>query len=242
MLIKLLRSAEILSNDTRPPKPTVVYIVNPFAELKALPYLISAFSYLLAHYTFRTDSHDEKDETELVLKIIPIAMIASRTTVSLPSPQMYMKVARETYELFQVQNSTEEISSYASASLFQLAESIPKMLNFKLAPEPLSALYGGNTSYHLAYSWNFEGQWLSASFTNKYGSRHWNASYCLGERFQPWPIFRNVAKEIWEAALDVVDAQKVSCRLIIAKDDVMLQQEIDSEKSPHHIQLNYSNS
>lgn len=201
-------------------------MVNPFDTPKALPNLCLSFSRILEAYDYGsgTSSHGN----DLILKILPISMLASKTTIALPAPEMYAQVAMEVHSQCPPCSLRESRSPINSHSLFQLAESIPKALNFSLTTDPSTALVGDDVAYHLAYSWSPDGQWLSMALTNTCSSRHWTVSYCLGVIPAKWPTFRAVAKEVWDTMLELLDIQWGGYRLFIVKDSCMAQVEIDS--------------
>ena len=208
-------------------QPTVIYMVNPFDPPKALPHLCLSFSRILEAYD--CGSRAGSYGYDLVLKILPISMLASKTTIALPPPEMYAKVAMEVYNQCPPNSLRESRSPIHSHSLFQLAETVPKTLNFSLTADPSTALIGDDVAYHLAYSWSSDGQWLSMALTNTCGSRHWTVSYCLGVLPANWATFRAVAKEVWDTILELLDINWGAYRLFIAKDSCMAEVEIDSK-------------
>ena len=218
---------ELLQYESDAAQPTIIYMINPFEALKAIPHLCVSFSKILEAYNYGSGTSSYPND--LVLKIIPISMLASKTTIALPPPEVYAQVAMEVYNQCPPYSLRESRSLINSHSLFQLAEPIPKTLHFSLTANPSTALAGDDVAYHLAYSWSSDGQWLSMALTNTCGSRHWTVSYCLGEIPAKWATFRAVAKEIWDTMLELLGIQWGAHRLFIVKDSHMAQVEIDSK-------------
>lgn len=206
--------------------PTILYMVNPFDTLSAIPHLCCSFSKILEANGCRSGSGSYS--IDLVLRILPISLLASKTTIALPPPQLYARLAMEVYSQSPHQSPQDPSSPITSHSLFQLAESIPKTINFSLTTDPSTALISENAAYHLAYSWSSDGQWLSMALTNTCGSRHCSVSYCLGMIPAKWPRFRAVAKEVWDTTLELLDVNWAAHQLFIVKDSPMAQVEIDS--------------
>ncbi|KAL9117165.1 MAG: hypothetical protein Q9187_006302 [Circinaria calcarea] len=220
------RLGELLRCELDADQPTIIYMVNPFDELKALPHLCSSFSKILEANGYGSGSCSYS--TDLVLKILPISLLASRTTIALPPPQLYARLAMEVYNQSPHQSPRDPSSPINSHSLFQLAECIPKTISFSLTSDPSAALIREDAAYHLAYSWSSDGQWLSMALTNTCGSKHCSVSYCLGMIPAKWPTFRAVAKEVWDTTLELLNTNWTAHQLFIVKDSLMAQVEIDT--------------
>ena len=221
-LVLIHKTGEQLWNQSDFQEYIVVYIVNPYDDIAALPYLCAAFAKVSNEPP--SDNNDSPPlEHGFVLKIIPIELLASQTTVPLPPPTVYAQLAKEVYERCRPQASTQ--SPYQSLSMFQLVEDIPKTIEFRAEPSHLTVL-SANVSYHLAYSWEFGGQWISAAITDRRGRLQWNASYCLGTIQNPWPRFHAIAKEIWEILFEILGPCSTSCQLYVVKDNPMTENEI----------------
>ena len=171
----------------------------------------------------RTTSRSEP--SAMLLKVLPIEWVASRTTIPIPLPKAYASLARNIYDRCPADSVP---TPYASASLVQLAETIPKTLDFRLSANPVSSIAQNNTVLHIAYSWSSSSQWLCTSVTDKLGTLQWNASYCFGATIlTPWPLFREIAKEIWEGSLEMVDGRDNKRKMYVVKDEPMAQEEME---------------
>ena len=160
--------------------------------------------------------------SDLVLQIIPIRWITAESTIVLPSPTEYAKLAKLVYERCPVRDAPP----YATASLVELAEPLPKVLEFKLSTDTSSVLRSASTA-HVGYSWNRRSQWLSCAITDTLGSRHWTASFHVGlvvDSSRLRTIFEAIAREIWEILLEAMDRPG---RTFIVKDGLMTPIEIE---------------
>lgn len=113
--------------------------------------------------------------------------------------------------------------------MYRLAEEIPRAINFKLTADTPTTLAQRNVSFHVGYSWSSDFHWLCSSITDNVGIRQFNASYWLGGATpsNPWSAFLDIAKEIWESLLEIIDARRGTYRVFIAKDDLMAPEEVD---------------
>ena len=209
-------------------KPIIVYMVNPFADPTALPLLCNSYIKMLAAYASKAGYHTYSYVYDILLKVIPITMIASKTTIPIQTPQVYAQIARETYERCSIQTSEQLGSPTCFSSIFQLARTVPKSVNFGLTSDPPKILVGEDSSYHVAYSWCFDLQWLSVLLIDTQGNLCWKASYCLG--VCPSDVtFQETAKDVWDRILDTVSTRISSPRLVLVKDQAMKPIELKSE-------------
>ena len=164
----------------------------------------------------------------LSCRILPLSWVASSTTIPMPSSKAYARLAKETYDKCPIE-PPEVSSPYASSSVVELAQSIPKSLSLKLTSEITQVLPKGDTIFHIAYSWGIDRQWLSSSTTDSLGKQQWKASYCLGPGVVDlWNAFRDICNQILETALDMMRKEHFNYRLFVIKDQVMAQEESDS--------------
>ena len=193
--------------------------------LHLLPRLCESFLRCLESYQYSISTSNQPDTSTIILKILPIDWVASRTTIPIPLPKAYASLARDIYDRCPAESVP---TAYTSASLFQLAEIIPKSLDFSLSTNPLSCIAQNNTILHIAYAWKSSSQWLCISVTDKLGTLQWNASYSFGSAISnPWPAFREIAKEIWEGSLEMIDNRDSKRKVYVVKDEPMAQEEIE---------------
>ncbi|MCJ1312538.1 mediator of RNA polymerase II transcription subunit 13 [Agyrium rufum] len=215
----------------------VVYIANPFGILDAFPQVCSSF---LALKNSCEDPLLEHDVT-MVLKIIPISMVASKTTIAAPTPATLRQVAKDVYDnckaIF-VSDVVKDVD-YLSPSLVHLAAEIPKKVEFRLSSDSYSPLLEPDACLHVAYSYADRGPWLSMAITNARGSKQWQASYIV-DQVEPLGHLQTLFTEILEIVLEMMGSVRVPHRIMIAKDAPMEEDEaqlwisIFSASAPNH--------
>lgn len=168
---------------------------------------------------------------DMILQILPLAMIASNEKLIIPSPATYQKVAFEVYSRCAPCKDIES-APYACAPAVQLAGKIPRTIDFSLTSTPTANLSHVQRCVHVAYHWNPLAQWLSASWTDNQGCQQWNACYRIAsDRTQSWPTFEEAAKEIWDTTTDMIDQKSVSRRVFIVKGSSMSRRELNGKCS-----------
>ena len=206
-------------------KTIAIYMINPHPGVRALYSLCTSFLKLFEAYA--SSVRHVRAPADMVLQVIPLSWIGSSSTISIQPPKSYIRLAKIVYDRCPVQG--QDASPYASASLFRLADTIPKTLEFKLGADSPTSLFQHISAAHIGYSWKHGSRWLSSVVTDSHGCHHWTASYFLSLREDSWSIFRAAAKEIWETFLEVMDVSHGSHRLYISKSSPMLQAEIDGQ-------------
>ncbi|MCJ1392871.1 mediator of RNA polymerase II transcription subunit 13 [Xylographa bjoerkii] len=210
----------------------IVYMVNPFCPMYSLPRLCECFLRCFEKYVSSTIVNSHAKPSDLVLKLLPISWVASTTTIALSSPKEYIRLVKDVYDRCPANNSERGLSPYASASLVQIAEDIPKTVNFSLAAEPTMCLTQENEAVHVGYSWDFDSEWLSSSITDNFGRLQWNASYSLGDTvLDPWPAFTLIIQEIWKGLIEMIGQRKQQFHVYVAKDTPIDQREVDVSTS-----------
>lgn len=206
----------------------VVYIVNPFCAISSLPRLCECFLQCFERYASSAKTYTQENPSDLVLKIIPIGLVASNTTIAVPSPNQYISLAKDVYDRCPIESSTGDLSPYASASLIQLAENIPKTLSFRLTADPTTSLSMDHETLHVGYSWKSDSQWLCSSITDNLGTLRWNASYSFGDTVSnAWPTLTHFIREIWSGVVDVIGRSSHKYSVYVVKDQPIDQKEID---------------
>ena len=203
-------------------------MISPSQEIASLRRLCVAFIRIFEAYVSKIRLI--QNPSDLVLKILPMDWVSSTSTITSSSPAKYTRLAKELYD--RCPTLKLDASPYASASLFQLANPIPKSIEFKLSADFISSPFQHESAIHIGYSWELTSMWLSSALTDTLGCHHWTASYYFGPSFDPWIIFQAVAKEIWEIMLEAMNASQGNRRLFVAKDKPMTTKEIDGKSCP----------
>lgn len=204
----------------------VVYIVDFFNHRNALEDICASFWALFQAYQHASRTSASTLRPDLVLQVIPISCVASSLAPVISTPSSMMAVAREVYDRCPPSLPTDDHSALhiPSASAIQLEENLPRQIQFKLTAEPPSDLMHENSHLHLAYALSLDGMWITAAWTDNAGKYQATVPYCLrGGR-----NFSEIAHEIWQATLGIMQARKVTWRLCIARAGVMERREADA--------------
>ncbi|KAI9818768.1 MAG: mediator of RNA polymerase II transcription subunit 13 [Pycnora praestabilis] len=207
----------------------VIYLVNPYTHPSALVDLCAAFLSLCHAYAHSPDFQVSKN-CEVVLQIIPIGFIASAASIIIPTQADYTKLALEVYERCAPghQDTLPRSSPTQYTPSVALAQTPPKSIDFKLTSEPSPSLLQENSCLHIAYSQSLDDRWISAAWTDNLGNCQTSASYCLGTKHSSLRPFVEIAQEIWETTMEIIQARRVTWRLLFAKSGVMNHEEIDT--------------
>ncbi|MCJ1405503.1 mediator of RNA polymerase II transcription subunit 13 [Xylographa trunciseda] len=219
----------------------VIYMVNPFCTLHSLPRLCESFLRCFERYVSSANVAPQVQSADLVLKLLPISWVASTTTIALSSPKEYIRLVKDIYDRCPAKHLERNLSPYASASLVQIAEDIPKTLYFSLTPDPTKCLTQENEAVHVGYSWGSDSQWLCSSVTDNFGRLQWNASYSLGDNVHdPWPVLSLVVQDIWKGLIEMIGQRNQHFSVYVAKDTPIDQREIDAWLLQHALPENPS--
>lgn len=208
----------------------VVYMVDTFGDSRALPELCAAFLGMFQAYVSAPQVQQLEDPSDLVLQIVPEGFITSRGTIAMPLPAEYRKLAFEVYDRCVPDTSERRDDISGAAPAVQLAETLPRTIEFSLTIGPAPSLLHTDRCLHVAYSYQSDNAWLSTAWTDSLGTLQWSASYglCRGTN-DVRRSFSEIAKEIWETTVDIVQARKIARRILMVKDGAMSAEEIQSK-------------
>ena len=203
----------------------IIYMVNPFEESSALWELCAAFWTLFQTYGQGSAHPSQPQKPDLVLQIVPIRYIASFDHPVILSSSVYSRLAREVYNRSPPNAEPEDKTPLpiASAPAFQLEESSPRNVPFKLQSDPPQDLLRENSYMHLGYAISLDGTWLTVAWTDSCGKSQATSTYHLGTR-----PFSELAKEIWVTTIGILQARKVHWRVCIARAGVMDREELEA--------------
>ena len=211
----------------------VVYMVDPFETPVALWELCSAFWFLFQAYGQGAKARaDYSPNPDLVLQIVPMKYIASFDAPVVLEPWTLINLAREVYDRCPPSQMSEDktpLSIYSAPSI-QLEEALPRSIQFKLTAEPPSDLLRENSYMHLGYAISLDGAWISAAWSDNCGKHQTVVSYCAGSR-----AFSEIAREIWQTTIEIIQTRRVTWRVCIAKAGVMEREELEGKSArPFH--------
>jgi len=201
----------------------VVYIVNPFNTPQSVTQLCIAFWTLFQRYSQTCTS----PMPDVVLQLVPMKYITSFHVPAILEPSTITALAREVYNRCPPSTSIEVSSAlriYAAPSI-QLEEALPRSIQFKLVADPPSDLLHEFSYLHIGYTRSFDGDWVAAAWTDNSGKQQATVSYCLrGGR-----SFVEVAREIWQTTVEIMQGRRVTWRSCIARAGVMDREEMEGE-------------
>lgn len=205
----------------------VIYLINPFKTSRAFWNLCSAFWTLFNVYRQGCQAQPESGpKPDLVLQIVPIKYIASFQELVVLDPNTYFRLAREVYDRCPPSAPPADrsaLSIYGAASI-QLEEPVPKSIPFRLQADPPSDLLHENSYMHVGYACSIDDDWITVAWTDNTGKYQATVSYCLwGGR-----TFADIARELWEATIEIMQQRRVTWRLCIARAGIMSREELDT--------------
>ncbi|TKA71739.1 hypothetical protein B0A49_04990 [Cryomyces minteri] len=216
----------------------VIYLVNPFTTASALYHLCASFWALFRAYVSIPSKAPRPD---LVLQLVPIRFIASFSAPVIPEPSTMAAFAREVYDRCPPSAPHESKSgalSIPAASFVELAQPLPKRIDFALIPTPPSDLMHDPSFIHLAYAVSVDDTWLTAAWISNSGKYQTTASYCLHNR-----RFVEVLWEMWQTTIEIIRPRRVSWRLYVARAGIMPEVEQEAwtklqlSRSPVQLQV-----
>lgn len=212
---------ELVANAIEDKNAVVYWVYDPVVP-EILLHICSAFHDLFNIYRDALSAAKIPISNELVLQLIPIGLVASTTSLVIPPPSAYARLAQEVYD-----RSVDLKTGTASPSVV-LERSLPRMIDFKLTPNPSASLMQENSAMHVAYSQSIDERWVTAAWTDNAGNMQMTASYCLGHKDgHLTTAFTSIADEIWQTTIDIISSRKVNWRIMIARCGVMVPSELN---------------
>jgi mediator of RNA polymerase II transcription subunit 13 len=206
----------------------VIYMVNPFHDVRGVAELCAAFWALYQTYRLAARSPMQPgSKPDIVLQILSIDDVISSSAPIVHSPLFYQKLARQVYDRCPpaIQDTSPSRLKIASGTCIQLEQTPPKSIQFKLNSDPSPDLLHENSHFHLGYARSKDGNWLTAAWTDNTGRYQATVSYCMIGRG-----FFEVAREMWSTSIDIMSGRRVVWRFCIAKTgSVMEREEIDGK-------------
>ena len=216
------RLSRILSTLPMEEKNFVIYFVYPVDNSAILVHICTAFQHLFNLYRKLLSDRKVSIANDLVLQLIPLSFIASPTSLTVPSPSEYIRLAMEVYD------RCIGFTTYSSTSAILLEQPLPRNIDFKLSPNPSASVFQENSCLHIAYAQSIDDRWITAAWTDNRGAQQMTASYCLGRKNELLSMsFSDIANEIWETTLDIMSRKKIHWRIMISRVGVMAPSEIE---------------
>lgn len=153
--------------------------------------------------------------------------ITSKDSIVVPTQTEYMNLALEVYGRCRPSNPNSSPLLCAPAVL--LADSLPKTINFRLAPERLSPLQEGRC-LHIACSRSSDQRWLSVAWSDGAGGLQTSISYCL--RYRNRGVARSTAEvrsDIWGTTKSILDKFQARWRVILVNSEPIDLEEVEGK-------------
>ncbi|KAI9844612.1 MAG: mediator of RNA polymerase II transcription subunit 13 [Sclerophora amabilis] len=206
----------------------VVYLINPFTHPGAYVDLCTAFTSLFHAYIKPPAVQQSNNVSEIVLKILPIGFIASKTSIALPTRAEHTKLALEIYDRCVASDGAKDQANGPAPSIL-LSQPPPKNIDFKLISEPSSSLLNENSCLHIAYACSVDDRWITAAWSDSRGGLQNCTAYCLRRTHSSAsrPL-SDVFREIWETSVEIVRRKGVRYRIMLAKAGNMYDEEVEA--------------
>jgi mediator of RNA polymerase II transcription subunit 13 len=218
----MVRLSRVISSLPIEAKNIVVYFIYPVDNAALLVHICTAFQHLFNLYRRALSEKKINTANELVLQLVPLDFVASPTSIMVPLPSEYTRLAMEVYD------RCMSFSSASSAPAVLLEQPLPKSIDFKMSPVPSASVLQEHSCLHIAYAQSIDDRWITAAWTDNRGTQQMTASYCLGRKNEPISMpFSDVANEIWETTMDIISAKKIHWRVMITRVGVMDPSEIE---------------
>ncbi|KAK3941675.1 mediator of RNA polymerase II transcription subunit 13 [Diplogelasinospora grovesii] len=218
----MMRLSQALATSPMTGRNFVVFFVYTPEDPSSIVDSVAAFGELFEYY--RRDLSDRKKPqyNQLVLQLVSLSLIGSKTGLVVLSPSESSRLCLETYD-----RCTSCSTGTLTDPAIVLEQPLPRIIDFKVTTTPSPNLLLENSCMHIAYALSVDERWITAAWTDNRGKQQRTTSYCLGRRGEaPVRSFAFAANEIWETTFDLVPLN-VHRRVIITKCGPMDQQEAD---------------
>ncbi|KAI0483623.1 mediator complex subunit 13 C-terminal-domain-containing protein [Xylaria cf. heliscus] len=159
---------------------------------------------------------------EMALQLIPQTLVASPSSIPMPSPLDLSKLALEVYDRCTI------FGGAMPSPAVMLEQTPPRLIDFKLSPTPSASVLHENMCLHIGYAQSIDERWVTVAWTDNRGSQQMTTSYCLGRKGKniATPL-TDVIHEIWSTTRELISSWKVNWRIIVAKCGIMDAHEIE---------------
>lgn len=219
---QMVNLALVLANSPMSDKNLVVYVAYEAENPTSIVESCAAFQELVENYRRYMADRKKPIPNALVLQLVSLDLVASESSLVVPSPSECARLCLETYD-----RCTLFGGSVPSPAIM-LEKALPRGIEFKLTANASPDLLRENSCIHVAYARSVDERWATAAWTDNRGSNQTVASYCLGRRGKP--LSRRLGEalhEIWETTLDLISTCKVHWRVIITRCGPMDPQEVE---------------
>jgi mediator of RNA polymerase II transcription subunit 13 len=205
----------------------VIYMIDDGECPTSISAIAAGFWVLLNTYSSSCSSVvQSRIPPNLVLQVIPKSLVLENGGVVILANDKLQTLARHVYDKCPKSKPSQDaldLTICSNASI-RLADTLPRKIPFELVVEAPSNVMLDNSQLHVAYSKSASGNWITAAFTDNTGRNQTVISYCMsGNR-----TFREVATEIWQTAIQIMQERRVNWRLCIARAGIMGMEELET--------------
>nr|POF17853.1 mediator of rna polymerase ii transcription subunit 13 [Quercus suber] len=207
-------------------KTIVVYMVDPFDDARASQILCACFWLLYKAYRESLHKHHRGEScSDVVLQILPIALVAKSHMLSFLDRGELATLAKEIYDRcppsLDIQKAERGSKHSLSSPFVELAPVLPRKIQFQLAADPPSDLLHEGSVLHLAYAMSADHHWMTVHWINGTGSHQRSSSFSIRGR-----SYAEVIEEVWHQTCEAMAARAVMWRVFILCSDVRIESSV----------------
>lgn len=210
-----------------PARTLVVSMINPFPSTTSADWAVTSqyfgACFLNLSKAYRTAASRDKrfngkglaqrQMSDIDFKVVPIDLVASPSSLVVPTAQQMGLLAREMYDRCppssDAGNESSPLSIPAAPSV-ELVAPLPKRIGFSLTSEPPMDLLYEASVLHVAYAISPDFKWANVIWHDNTGRYANSCALCMQGR-----SFADIALEVWRRTLDLIKAREVIWRIFI---------------------------
>jgi mediator of RNA polymerase II transcription subunit 13 len=162
---------------------------------------------------FRSKGLSQRQISDVDFKILPIDLVASSSSLVVPSARQMGLLARELYDRCppssDLANESSPLSNAVAPSV-ELVAPLPKRISFQLTSDPPADLLHEASVLHVAYATSTDGRWANVIWHDNTGRYVNSSALCMQGR-----SFTDIALEVWKRTVDLIKAREVIWRIFI---------------------------
>ena len=199
-------------------RTVLVCIINPFTTPRAQQALCACFWMLYKAYRDSSPKAQRNAQrSDIVLRILPVAILASPDGLVILEQQQFAQLAMEIYDRCPPSGkatATKDVPAalmpYFVAPAVELSLPIPRRIPFQLSADPPGDLLYENSALHLAYTIGVDRRWMCFSWIDGSGRYANQMSICLSGK-----KVSDVISEAWGRTGEWLRARDVTWRVYI---------------------------
>jgi mediator of RNA polymerase II transcription subunit 13 len=162
---------------------------------------------------FKGKGLSQRQISDIDFKILPIDLVASSSSLVVPSARQMGLLARELYDRCppssDLANESSPLSNVVAPSV-ELVAPLPKRISFQLTADPPADLLHEASVLHVAYATSTDSKWANVIWHDNTGRYVNSSALCMQGR-----SFSDIALEVWKRTVDLIKAREVIWRIFI---------------------------